>query len=200
MRGQPPRPQLCQIISFQVGFLVAATISFAVLSFIGEPVGRSAIGIVPPLVRPYIVGSILLTALMLDLTDIAGKRQHALLSCKRQTPKRIAMDLGMHRAALAWGLDAGLGFTTYRMSTIYWVVALSALLSLAPWWIGAVYALGFLVPLAVAWLAGFAISGSSSPSRIAEICGARVRPARLLGAVVIGAIIGDYLSSMLGAF
>jgi hypothetical protein len=51
--------------------------------------------------------------------------------------------------ALLWGLDTGLGFTTYRVSSLTWVAMTSILFGQMPWWSGVMYGLGFVIPLLV---------------------------------------------------
>ncbi len=71
---------------------------------------------------------------------------------RRQTPKNLIYRYGNQVGALLWGLDTGLAVTTFRVSAATWAVLALTLLNLAPWWLGAVYAAGFCLPLALATL------------------------------------------------
>jgi hypothetical protein len=74
-------------------------------------------------------------------------------SWHRQTPKRYMDHHRATTAAFIWGLDTGLVFTTFRVSSLSWAALAVTALGLVPWWAGAVYALGFCAPLLVATLA-----------------------------------------------
>ena len=50
-------------------------------------------------------------------------------------------------AAAVWGLDTGLAVTTFRVTAATWAVLVAVLTGMAPWWIGASYALAFVLPL-----------------------------------------------------
>jgi hypothetical protein len=67
----------------------------------------------------------------------------------RQTPRHFFYAHGAPKGALLWGLDTGLGFTTYRVTSIVWAAMLLSALGLLPWWAGAWYALGFTAPMSI---------------------------------------------------
>jgi hypothetical protein len=69
---------------------------------------------------------------------------------RRQTPLSLFYRFGPVKGALLWGLDTGLMFTTYRVTSLTWATWTLALVHLLPWWGGTVYAAGFLLPSAVA--------------------------------------------------
>ena len=78
---------------------------------------------------------------------------------------------------------------------MYWLVVASALMRLAPWWVGAVYAVGFLAPLTIAWTAALALPGDSANVRVWEIVIARIHSARLLAfALLCTSVIGYVVS------
>lgn len=163
------------------GFALSATAVFASLGALGEAIPLQ----VTDQFAKQVVVFLLLAAAVVDVRDVYGGSSYSRLSCQRQTPADVSRRLGMRRAALAWGLDAGLGFTTYRVSAAYWVVVACAIAGLAPWWIGAAYALGFLAPLTVGCSAALLLSGDSSTVRVAELIRNRSRAARLAGLAVI---------------
>jgi hypothetical protein len=176
-----------------VGFLVSATMSFVVLRAIGQP----AIALLRGPGRSYVVTSLLVLAAAFDSADVIRRRGYSLLSIRRQTPERIAREFGLKRAALAWGLDTGLGFTTYRVSAMYWLVVALALLGSVPWWIGAVYALGFLVPLATGWALPLVMPRNADKA-VSRSASAHVRHARMIAVALLCATIGAYAGPIMG--
>lgn len=64
----------------------------------------------------------------------------------RQTPKWFMYKFTNRISALLWGIDAGLVFTTIRVTSLSWAALALTLLGLLPWWTGAVYALAFVIP------------------------------------------------------
>lgn len=99
-----------------------------------------------------VAGGILILLLALD---VLRARAGCTLgpSWRRQTPKRYMDQHAPATAAFAWGLDTGLVFTTFRVTSLSWAALAVTALGLVPWWIGAAYALGFCVPLLIATLA-----------------------------------------------
>jgi hypothetical protein len=67
----------------------------------------------------------------------------------RQTPRHIFFRYGPAKAALFWGLDSGLVFTTFRVTSLSWAALALTLLGLTPWWSGLAYGLGFVVPFVI---------------------------------------------------
>jgi hypothetical protein len=65
---------------------------------------------------------------------------------RRQTPKWFLYRYGERISALLWGLDAGLVFTTIRVTSVSWAALLLTFTGVLPWWSGAVYAAGFVLP------------------------------------------------------
>lgn len=65
---------------------------------------------------------------------------------QRQTPKWFMYRYGDRVSAFLWGLDAGLVVTTYRVTSLSWAALCLALLGAVPWWSGAFYAAGFVIP------------------------------------------------------
>jgi hypothetical protein len=193
VKGQRLRPQLGLAGRFVTGFLVSATVTFSILSALGRPLSSS----VSSTYRHYFLVCLLLLCLAFDYSDVRRRRTFSRLSWQRQTSRRIATDFGMGRAALAWGLDAGLGFSTYRVTAVYWLVVAFALAGLAPWWIGAVYAVAFLTPLFVGWLAALTVSGSSPTVRMSEIASAHARGARVVAFSLLCATLVAYVTSLM---
>lgn len=83
------------------------------------------------------------------------------------------------RAGPAWGLDTGLVFTTYRMSSISWAVLALGLAGVTPWWAGLGYAAGFLVPLTLGCTAAPLMPGADGTIAIASALTTRASVARV---------------------
>lgn len=103
--------------------------------------------------KMWLIGGIVTAALF--ALDMLRTRAGCTLgpSWHRQTPKRYMDHHKATTAAFAWGLDTGLVFTTFRVSSLSWAALSVTALGLVPWWAGAAYAVGFGVPLLVATLA-----------------------------------------------
>jgi hypothetical protein len=130
------------MLLFAAAFTASSTAIFAVANGIGAP----ARALVPSSTRVLLTLLVLLAAILLDSYSLRRKRLCP-LTARRQTPKMVYNNYGAGPAALVWGFDAGLVFTTYRMSSISWALLLLSVLGVAPWWTGLGYALGFLTPL-----------------------------------------------------
>jgi hypothetical protein len=124
-----------------VAFAGSSFLVFAALGAMGLGAGH-----MPAIGRAWIAIVVLLSALALDLYSLL-RRTWCPVTVRRQTPKHILLRFGARRAAIAWGLDTGLVFTTYRMSSISWALLVLDVVGVAPWWLGVGYAAGFLVPL-----------------------------------------------------
>lgn len=69
---------------------------------------------------------------------------------RRQTPKWFMYRFGNRTTALFWGLDTGLVITTFRVTSLSWAALTLTFFGVVPWWAGAAYALGFVVPELIA--------------------------------------------------
>jgi hypothetical protein len=117
-------------------------------------------------------------ALLLDAYSLKHKTWCP-ITPRRQTPKAILHRYGARRAATAWGLDAGLVFTTYRVSSISWVLLALAPVGVTPWWAGLGYAAGFLVPLLLGCSLGPMVPGNDGTIAIAQALATRASAARM---------------------
>jgi hypothetical protein len=145
--GQPPdrRPA----ILLALGFTVSAFALYAALSFAGSRL----LGDVGSTTGGRLVAAAFV-AVLLGVDALRARRPGAIgLSCRRQTPKSLEPRHGLSRAALLWGLDAGLVVTTIRVTSLSWAALAVAFLGLVPWWSGLAYALGFTVPVTAMILA-----------------------------------------------
>ena len=129
---------------FAVAFIMSSFAVFALAGALGALTSRA----LPAAPRLAAVCVVLGAALALDGYSLQRKTWCP-VTARRQTPKSIQYQYGMRRATVAWGLDTGLVFTTYRMSSISWALLTLGLLGTTPWWAGLGYAAGFLIPLVV---------------------------------------------------
>jgi hypothetical protein len=91
----------------------------------GIGVVLSAVGSVvvsPQLVRPALV-LLCLVGAALAVGDLTSRDQWA-IGVRRQTDSNWRHILGLRWAAALWGLDLGLGFTTFRVTSIFWLLVL----------------------------------------------------------------------------
>jgi hypothetical protein len=159
-QGQAIRDHLGLLGRFAVAFAVS---SFAVFGVAGA-VGVAASRALTPAGELAIVAVVLAVALALDAYSLRRKTWCP-VTLRRQTPKTVLYDFGPRRAAVAWGLDTGLVFTTYRVSSISWALLALAALGAAPWWTGLGYAAGFLIPLAIGCSLAPMWSGDSATTK-----------------------------------
>lgn len=97
----------------------------------------------------FALASAILAALLAMDLGLLGLRVPML---RRQTPQRYMYKFNPELTAFLWGLDTGLAVTTIRVSSLTWAGMALAVVGLVPWWAGAAYALGFVVPLLVSVL------------------------------------------------
>lgn len=136
------------IAIYALGVLASALVAGAGWSLLGIAVQRLA----PTRLAIVLLAAACLAMVLLDL-GVRGARP---LSVRRQTSSTWWRRFGPDRAWLYWGLDIGLGVTTYRATSLYWAAVLMIVL-LVPAAYGPLvmvaYGLGLVVNLAVASLA-----------------------------------------------
>jgi hypothetical protein len=142
VQGQSRSRHAALLGRFAAAFTASALVVFGISAAIGAGIGH----LLSVHVQIAVTFVALVAALALDAYSLTH-RTWCPVTVRRQTPKRILLRYGDRRAALAWGLDTGLVFTTYRMSSISWALLLLVVLGIAPWWAALGYAAGFLVPL-----------------------------------------------------
>jgi hypothetical protein len=158
-------------------FAVAFTASsFAVFGFAGA-IGLTAARVMPVAAKDTAACAALSVALVIDAYSLWRKRWCP-VTLRRQTPKDILNRLGARRAAIAWGLDTGLVFTTYRVSFLSWALLGLAVLGVTPWWAGLGYAAGFLMPLLIGCSLGPVMPGDDGTIAVAHLLTARSSVAR----------------------
>ena len=129
------------LLALAGGFIVSAVLIYAVLWITGLALGLPHLSVG---VRLLVASGVILIGAAAD----SGRFPLRGLSWQRQTPRIAWVMFGPTRAALLWGFDAGLAFTTYRITSLTWVGFGAALLHLAPWWSGLMYGAAFIIPTA----------------------------------------------------
>jgi len=114
------------------------------------------------------------------------------LTLRRQTPKNVLYQYGAGRAAIAWGLDAGLVFTTYRMSSICWALLALEFLGAAPWWIGLGYGAGFVIPLLFGCSVSLFWNSENATTVVAQTLARRPAIARIICVAGLTAAVISY--------
>lgn len=133
--------------AFASAFIAGAIVTFGVASLLGA----AALASLPLAVRERIGVGALIALAVFDLIAIRRK-SHCALGLSRQTPKTFAYRFNAVVTAAAWGFDAGLALTTFRVAAITWGALTLALLGLADWGTGVAYGVAFAAPLLVLWL------------------------------------------------
>jgi hypothetical protein len=144
VKGRAPagrRAGLRFVLWLVVSFLVAATLTVVLITSVSPLISRS--------VSQFWLLAILGVASVAGVVvDIRAVRMRWLsFGLSRQTPKRLIY-LGEHAwiTPFVWGFDAGLIWTTYRVSFCSWLLLVMAALGFAPAWAGIVYGLSFAAP------------------------------------------------------
>lgn len=134
------RKSLRPVLALAGGFTASAILVYAVVWLTGTAAAMPhvAIGL-----RLLIASGVTLAAGILD-SGLLGLRG---VAWRRQTPRAAWMAFGPTRASLLWGLDAGLAFTTYRVTSLTWAGFAVTFLHLAPWWCGLAYGAAFVIPI-----------------------------------------------------
>src|SRR5262245_7630236 len=173
VQGQPLYGQLRLVGRFAVAFAAASFTMFALAGLAGTVTGN----LLPLTAQVAATCAVLAVALAMGGYSLRRKTWCP-VTLRRQTPKDILYRLGPRSAALAWGLDTGLVFTTYRMSSISWALLALGLLGVAPWWLGAGYAAGFLIPLSLGLVVYRVPADSARGSELGHLLQARTGVAR----------------------
>jgi hypothetical protein len=81
-----------------------------------------ALGVFAAMMPPLSLGALLGVGVGLLVVDVTVSRQYSILSLPRQTCSLWFHRMSPGRTFLIWGADLGLGFSTFRVSALYWVV------------------------------------------------------------------------------
>src|SRR5919202_1206658 len=136
------------IATYAVGVLSGALLVGVAWAVLGLAVQR----VVPARQAVVVVAAACFAMALLDF-GVRGARP---LTVRRQTCSAWWRRFGPARAWFYWGLDLGLGVTTYRATSLYWAAVLTAVLLAPPAFtplIMAVYAVGLVTNLAIGSLA-----------------------------------------------
>lgn len=87
---------------------------------------------------------------------------------RRQAQQRLMFTgHGRHVVAFVWGFDAGMGVTTYRVTSGLWFLSLLTVLAIVPGWILLMYGAGFVASLLDAVLTPVRASPGQPPGEAA---------------------------------
>jgi hypothetical protein len=131
--------------AFGATFLLGAVSVFAVAFFLGASL---QVGNVSIAWRQGVAALGLVGLACLDIVAVSRGR-YCPIGLRRQTPKRLMYRYSPVTVAAAWGFDAGLAVTTFRVAAISWGALGLAFLGLSKWYVGIGYGLGFALPLTV---------------------------------------------------
>lgn len=140
-RDTGSRPLTAPTTALAVGFTISSVLAYAILYGVGA--------VLPDRDVP---AKVLIVGVVMALLALADTGVGALRTpmWQRQTPRDAVHAWGLTRGALVWGFDLGLGFTTFRITSLTWVGFVAALLHVVPWWSGVFYAAGYLIPSIIA--------------------------------------------------
>jgi hypothetical protein len=116
------------IVKHALVFALGAVLSGVVMSV---PVGLIGYLLQVQLSAKTRMSTFATVALLLALTEL-GMGGLRVPSLRRQTKPRLYGDLGPRWAWFLWGLDLGLGWTTIRATSLYWIFVLWAILLVEP--------------------------------------------------------------------
>jgi hypothetical protein len=172
---------------FALGAIAGAAVTGALVGAIGAAVRLA--GTVPA-VAVGVAGCLLVVA---DL-GVFGLRTPTLF---RQTCSTWYRERGSRSVWALWGFDLGLGFSTIRLSSLYWLMVLFVAAFVSPWLAPAVlacYGLGLGAAFAAALVAQARSAprpGSSPGIGLLRAAGrVRLVSVAFLGAVSVGIVVG----------
>jgi hypothetical protein len=133
------------LLVFTLTFISASLLIFGATAFAGSALGVTKLRV------ELRIGVAVVTLVALALVDLIAirKRRYCLLGLRRQTPKSLARRHQVTTVAAAWGFDAGLVITTFRVGAITWGALILTGLGFSSVWVGLGYGLAFTVPLVV---------------------------------------------------
>lgn len=144
MQGSPTRRDFrkrARVFAYMVaGSLFGGAATGALLHLARGPIGDTS--------RPQLAAALTAVLALGDLWAIRHRRLYP-VGFRRQTQQTMMFGRDLRRVAFTWGFDAGLGVTTYRVTSGIWVLILFVLLGVAPATMTLVYVSGFCVGLVV---------------------------------------------------
>lgn len=102
-------------------------LTFSVGAFLGAVTTGAAVAVVAaalPGGSPTLIGAASAAALLVGI-DVVMSQQYSVLSIPRQTCSTWFTRMSPSRTFFIWGYDLGLGFSTFRVSALYWVVLIA---------------------------------------------------------------------------
>lgn len=150
---------------FVASFCLSSTVIFGAARFLGDLLSSQwALNL-----RMLLLAGLLLVVAGIDAFYTIHLNRIYTLSCKRQTIRTLPGGRWW-LAPLVWGVDTGSAVTTYRTSGLPWILLGAGVLSLTGWWLGVLYGLGFILPVAL-----MSLRGESQSSRNLQFVSNRIR-------------------------
>ena len=139
---------------FSAGFAVSSVLFFSAFYALSTDAQKA------PFLVPF-ASAILVALLLHELLSLWKKRSYS-LGVSRQSPQTFRYQ---RFGPLAWGLDVGLPFTTYRYSVLTWIGLALLVRQPSSWLAIPAYALGFAVPLLLLVLSHKSSESNEIPDR-----------------------------------
>jgi hypothetical protein len=173
------------VIVLAAGLFSSAVIVAAILSALGDTVGRA----IPSFLR---LDTVVLAGAAVALIDLYGRLSWA-PGWARQTDPTWRHTLGARLAPLMWGVDLGLGFTTFRVTSGFWLIVLLSILlgGSAPILAVGAYAIGQIAAVAGGTalnpraLRSAAMRGNQLMTRVKLIWGTTIVVWAISGAILL---------------
>jgi hypothetical protein len=114
---QGPQQQSHKAVKAMIALTIGATLGALIVGIVLE-----GVSVALPRIPEHLSSVLLATGATLMLaTDTLSRGRFSPWTWRRQTCAAWAQSRRHVLASLAWGLDLGLGFTTFRISSIYWI-------------------------------------------------------------------------------
>lgn len=176
-------------VTFVIGFSITSSAVYSLLWLVGEAWWDQRL--------PVEVLSVTLTLMaVLVVIDfvVLRKGRNVSIGLKRQARQWLSERLSPGLVGFVWGLDAGSGVSTYRVTAGTWALVLICLLGMGTPWIGSAYAFAFALPLLRALNGRSAGFVSDAPSRALNRMHdgvlRRIRVAVLILLVLLAMLVG----------
>lgn len=130
---------LSPVTALAVAFAATSAFTFGLLAWLGDAViTRSTLSLVTYLGVGLVVG------LSLDELRRFRRRTYCAIGWRRQTPERLKTIDAPGVVAVLWGVDTGTGFSTFKMTNGWWILASLVLVgAVDPLPTGLAYGIGF---------------------------------------------------------
>lgn len=144
MKGIPWVGQQLPIVLLGVSYAATSFIAFALIRYAAD----WTLGAWSVRARVAALGVVAIWTTAVDIWTLKSAQRVCSVGPKRQTPKALLVQ-GHHiwLVSALWGVDAGLSVTTFRVTSLTWLLLAGGILDLAWWWSGALLGIAFALPL-----------------------------------------------------